>query len=220
MNNTIKRCLIYFSIPFFASLFLVNIYFFRSSNGGGPTATLSHTNDRPNSYAPCSNNSTGIRSVGVLSNGTWSPLITTDSPWLTLINAGTTQGNGFVQYTLEKNFNPYERAAVISIGGQTFTIVQEAFDQNQQCPIDTNPPHIQVSQSGGGVEIFLDDHGFGQTWQIEREIINWLESDQTAGTGSGSTYLRFSPNYSGATRMTTIKVSGKTIPIIQGGTSR
>jgi len=220
MKTKIRRLFLIFVIPFFAGIFLINISLIKHINAGGPTATLSHTNDRPDSYAMCAGHTSDVHSVGVMSTGLWMPQVTTESDWITVLNTEPTRGIGFVQYRVAKNFTPYIRAGVITIGNQTFTILQDPYDETKPCPIETNPAEVRLSNSGGNVPLEMDDHGLNQDWQIEGNSAEWLLLGQPTGRGSGATSFEILLNYSGEPRMTTVKVAGKIIPIIQGGSSR
>ncbi|HQU85240.1 MAG TPA: hypothetical protein PKY59_19020 [Pyrinomonadaceae bacterium] len=220
MLNYKKSVYIFIFILFVSGTISINLYFVKIVNAGGPTTTLSHTNDKPDSYALCSAHTSDPHSVGVLSNGLWMPRVVTDSPWLTLLNSESTQGNGFVQYRLDKNFSPFSRAAVIVIGSSQFTVVQDGFDETKPCPAETNLSDIRASSAGGNFGLTINDHGLDQDWQIENAPLEWLWIGQSTGRGYGETSIGISTNSSPENRMTTITVAGKTIPIIQGGGSR
>ena len=128
MNLKFKYLPIYLSIPFFVGLFLINILNF--NNIGGPTTTLSHTNDIMQSTV-CSINSGGTNSVGVLSDGFWNAVVVTNSPWLQLLDPTSGEGDGFVHYQAEHNYTNSQRTGVIHIGGQEFTVIQNPFDESQ-----------------------------------------------------------------------------------------
>lgn len=218
--NTKTKCLLFFVVPFFVGIFLINLSLIKTINAGGPTTTLSHTNDRPDSYAMCSGHTSDTHSVGVMSSGIWMPQVTTESDWITVLNTEPVRGIGFVQYRVAKNFTPYIRAGVITIGNQNFTILQEPFDETKPCPVETNPADVRLSNSGGSVALEMDDHGLNQNWEIAASQVEWLFLGQPTGRGSGATSFEILLNNTGEPRMTTVTIAGKTIPIIQGGSNR
>ncbi|GEM_PF-7063461 len=219
MNLNFKYRLIYLGIPFFAGLFFINLINFNKENIGGPTTTLSHTNDIMESTA-CSIHSTNTNSVGVQSDGYWDAFVTTESPWLHLLDPTSGQGDGFVRYQVDPNYTGSPRTGILNIGGQDFTVVQNPYDETGTCTAEPNLSELRATSSGVSTEVQINDWGMNLDWQIKINNVDWVIPDRTGGRGSGSAVLMVVENPQPGSRMTVVIIGQKKIPVIQEGLPR
>ena len=63
--------------------------------------------------------------VEALDGAVWS--VTPDDDWITVINAGSGKGNGFVSISVAANPSYKTRTGTVSIGSETFTVIQGGF---------------------------------------------------------------------------------------------
>lgn len=218
MNLEFKYLSAYLSIVFFIGLFFINALNFDKENIGGPTTTLSHTNDIMNSTV-CSVNSTNTNSIGVQSNGFWQAAVITESPWVHLLDPVSGNGDGFARYQAEPNYTDNPRTATINIGGQEFTVFQAAYNPNEVCTVETDVADFRASSSGAVTEIHVNDWGLNLRWTISvPRDTDWILSDRVDGRGSVAANLFVTENSHSTSRMTVVVIGHKIIPIIQGGT--
>jgi M6 family metalloprotease-like protein len=73
--------------------------------------------------------------------------VSNDPSWITITGGGGFTGSGTVSYSISSNMLPQRRSSSISVGRQTFPIVQNA-DNGQPAPVSVSP---SSGSSAGGV---------------------------------------------------------------------
>lgn len=217
MNLEFKYLPAYLSIMFFIGLFFINALNFDKENIGGPTTTLSHTNDVMNSTV-CSVNSTNTNSIGVQSNGYWQATIITESPWVHLLDPVSGNGDGFARYQAEPNYTGNPRTATINIGGQEFAVLQNPYNPGEVCTVEADVTELRASSTGVVTEVHVNDWGLNLDWSIlVPRGTDWILSDRVDGRGSGAANLSVIENPHFTSRMVVVVIGHKNIPVIQGG---
>lgn len=210
---------IYLVVSLFIALCISGAAGMTEPVAAGPGTTLSHTNDLLDSFGGCNESFVETRSVGVLSRESWSAVVTTGTPWLQLVAPIAGSGDGFVQYTVERNLTPFSRAGIINIGGHDFSVTQNAFDESAPCPTDVDRSQLRMSSEGGASEFRLNDWGLERVWRAESANPEWMRFDRTQGSGSGTVKLFIKSNASDSSRMGIVVIAGRIIPVIQQGHS-
>ncbi len=169
---------------------------------GGCTITLS-----ANSANVAATSSTGSFNVTAGSGCTWTA--TSNQSWLTITNGASGSGNGAVNYSATSNTG-VSRSAVISVGGQTFTVTQAA-----GCAITLNTSSVSFA-AAANTGSFNVTAGTGCTWSAVSNQ-TWLTiTSGASGSGNGAVNFSVAAN-TGAARTATITVSGQSFTVIQAG---
>jgi hypothetical protein len=137
--------------------------------------------------------------------------VTTDN-WIT-IGAATGSGNGNVTYTITANTNTTQRLGIISVAGQTFTVVQNG---TSSCSYSINPSNQTLTST-------LETGSFnvttisGCSWTAISND-SWISiTSGNNGSGNGTVHFTCQENTSTTQRVGTITVGGQICTITQSG---
>jgi hypothetical protein len=136
---------------------------------------------------------------------------TTTANWVVFSSGVSGSGNGVVSYSVQENLTGLPRQAVISIGSQTVTIVQDTVATN--CTSSISPSFASFPRGGGtgSVSVTVGD---SCAWQAVSNA-SWITiTSQATGIGSGTVSYRVASNTSGR-RNGTITIAGQTFSLKQ-----
>jgi hypothetical protein len=129
--------------------------------------------------------------------------------WLTVTGGAAGTGNGSVTFAVSQNGGP-QRVGTLTIGGQTFTVTQDA-----ACTFAVSPPSASVGAAAGSGS-FAVTTGGSCGWTAESSSPEWLSiSSGSAGTGSGQVVFNVAANGTGVDRTGTIAVNGVPFSLTQ-----
>jgi hypothetical protein len=141
--------------------------------------------------------------------------VASNSNWITLTSNSIGTGNDAVTFEVRENFTGSARAGTISIGGKTFTVIQDG-GLGSDCDYSVSSLASTFSASGGtgNVAVFSNDRC---AWQAASSA-NWITiTSSSVGIGNGSVTYTVAPNPGSVGRKATITVAGKAIAIKQKG---
>ncbi|HEY0549960.1 MAG TPA: BACON domain-containing carbohydrate-binding protein, partial [Verrucomicrobiae bacterium] len=170
--------------------------------GTGCVASLSQTSIT-NSW----NFETGQVSVAAADGCTWA--VNNTNPWITpLMEVG--EGTNNFRYTVATNASSVSRTGVVTIGGQSFTVVQ----LGTPCTYSISPSGRTVDYPGASGTISVTAPG-GCPWSVM--ITNdWVTITGTSGaSGSGGVYYSVAPNNTLFPRSGNIRVGDQLYSITQ-----
>jgi hypothetical protein len=130
-----------------------------------------------------------------------------NADWLRVTAGAAGTGSGVVQYAAAANSGA-ARTAIITAGGQSFTVAQDA-----ACSFSISPAS-QNSASGGGTASVAVMAPAGCSWSAKSNA-PWIGiSSGQAGSGNGTVQLAVSPN-TGTERTGTVTIGDQTFTIVQ-----
>ena len=175
---------------------------FTVTQAGGCTIALSAT-----SANVAATSGTGSFNVTAGTGCAWTA--TSNQSWLTITSGASGSGNGTVNYSATANTGA-SRSAVISVGGQTFTVTQAA-----GCTIALSVGSVSVA-AVANTGSFNVTAGAGCAWTASSNQ-SWLTISSGA-SGSGNSTVNFSvAANTGVARTATISVSGQSFTVVQAG---
>jgi len=150
----------------------------------------------------------GTGSFAVASNCSWT--VSATARWITLsTTAGT--GESSVSFTAATNPSAEGRTAVITVGGQNFTVVQAGIS----CNVTLAPSSADLPGTGGAGAISVAS-GTGCKWTPYPQA-DWLKITSWSNvSGTGVVQYSASPNPTREPRTGSIVVGEQTFTIIQG----
>jgi hypothetical protein len=139
---------------------------------------------------------------------------TTGAPtWVTVTSGTSGTGTGTVLFTVAANTNPSPRTAVLTIGGQTFTISQAA----APCTFTVFPTSASFAAGSGSGQIGVTASAPACTWTAATST-SWLTiTSGGSGTGNGTTKYDVVANTTTSPRTGTLTVAGQPVSITQTG---
>ena len=141
----------------------------------------------------------------------WTP--TSNAAWVKIINPGQRTGTGTINFTTDPNPGA-ARTAKITVGNKTATINQSA---NSNCTFTISPGSSQVGASGSEVNVNVTASNFC-AWTASSQSPFISVTSGNTGAGNGTVKLKVLAN-AGASRSGTVTIAGKTILVIQDGTT-
>ena len=129
-------------------------------------------------------------------------------PWLTVAPLSG-EGSASVQVAVAANSGA-ERQGTVVIGGQSFTVTQDAV--TPQCSITIAPTSARMPAAGGTTTIAITAAA-GCSWSADSSE-PWLTVAPRTGNGSGSVQVAVAAN-SGAQRQGTVGIGGQSFTVIQ-----
>jgi len=137
---------------------------------------------------------------------------TTAATWIVFNSAVSGNGNGVVSYSVRDNLTGSPRQAVISIGSQTVTIVQDSDVPN--CSPAIFPDFASFPRGGGSGSVNVTLLA-GCAWQSVSNV-NWITITSPAtGIGSGTVNYSVAANTGSARRRGTMTIAGLTFSVKQ-----
>lgn len=214
-------------------------YFTLSSEFGGNAVTsgdTGSTNNPPVAQVPCYTvsisspsklfdhmASSGSFSVNTSRNDcVWS--VSKNSSWITINGSVSRTGNSTIQYTISENTTNETRTGNITVGSQSFTIVQKAKNQEQLPPPSIEIPCYSTSLSesyklfptiGGSGTYTVSLNKSDCSWEIVSDS-NWISiSGSKTRQGSSNITYSVSENETDVVRIGKITTSNQTHVVIQ-----
>ncbi|NOT58740.1 MAG: hypothetical protein HOP19_00790, partial [Acidobacteria bacterium] len=173
---------------------------FTVTQAGGCAFTLSATS--ANVAATASNGSFNVTSSAGCQ---WAA--TSNQSWLTITSGASGSGNGTVNYSVAANTGT-GRSAVITAGGQSFTVTQAS-----GCTYALSATSANVAASSGNQSVNVTS-GAGCTWAAASNA-TWLTVTSGAtGNGNGAVNYSVTAN-GGAQRTGTLTIAGQTYTVTQ-----
>ena len=133
-------------------------------------------------------------------------------PWLTVAPLSG-EGSASVQVAVAANSGA-ERQGTVVIGGQSFTVTQDAV--TPQCSITIAPTSARMPAAGGNTTIAITAAA-GCSWSAQSSE-PWLTVAPQTGNGSGSVQVVVAAN-SGAQRQGTVVIGGQPFSVTQDAVS-
>jgi hypothetical protein len=133
--------------------------------------------------------------------------------WLTLSSGASGTGNGTVAFTVAVNTGA-ARSGTLTIGGQTFTVSQNA--PPPPCSFGIAPTSQNVSRSGGSGSIAVTASAPSCAWTATAGA-PWLTiTSGASGTGNGTVGFSATAN-PGGSRSGTLTIGGQAFTVTQAG---
>jgi hypothetical protein len=137
--------------------------------------------------------------------------------WISVTSGASGSSSGNLQYTVSPNSTTTPRTGSISIGGQTFTIVQSALSCN--ITVDTSGLGSPFGAGGGSGTIGITANAASCQWTASSNA-SWATVGAPSGNGSGALGVTVTSNANSSTpRSTSLTVGGQTINVTQSGTT-
>ncbi len=154
---------------------------------------------------------TGSISVTAPAGCFWKAL--SNNTWITIVpGTETGTGNGSVGYAVELNSTVFPRTGTVSVGGQTFTVMEAGVP----CPFTLNPAG-KLFGAAGKEDAFTVTTLAECEWEATK-IDSWIFITSAAsGTGSGKVSYGVRDNFTGSPRQGTITAGGRSFSIVQAG---
>lgn len=146
------------------------------------------------------------------------PYATNNIPtWVTPVAGAAGNGPGTFSFTVAANSTTVQRSATLSVGGQPFTIIEDA----TACSVTLDTSAVPATFAAGGGLALMGITANGQNCSWNASSNNAFASVAPgSGTGNGSVSVTVSSNGAAAnSRSTSIVIAGTTVPILQSGTA-
>lgn len=182
------------------------------TTGGGCTVDVS-----PTSLTLAAGGDGGSLVVTSGPGCTWSA--TSNANWLS-ITAATGSGSGWVSYVATPNSTGSSRNASISIGSRSVSVTQSSSGGGGGgggCTVDVSPASLLLAAAAGSGSLSVASAS-SCTW-TPTSAASWLRITAATGAGSGWVSYVFDANTASAARTTTVSVGGRTVDVMQSGTS-
>ena len=135
-----------------------------------------------------------------------------DPSFLTVTSGSNGSGNGTVNFSVTANGNANSRNGTLTIGGQTFTVIQSG--TGVSCSYTLTPPDAVVGAAGGGGFSVTVTTGAGCAWSAASFSAFLTITGGASGSGSGSFQYSVLAN-PGSDRIGTISAAGQTFTVAQ-----
>ncbi len=165
----------------------------------------------PTSAFYSSRGGSGLINMTAPSGCTWS--VVNPASWVTIQATTSPTGDGLIYYAVRDNFTTSPRMAVLTIGGQSFQIVQDGIP-NANCNFTVMPDSQSFPAIGGtgNEKVNLS----GECSWTAHSLDSWLIITSTPlGSGNGSVTFTVTQNTTGQSRRGTLIVAGHFISIKQ-----
>jgi len=176
---------------------------------GGQIFTVNQSSGCVFSISPASANISAAGGTGSLSVSSGNGCVWTaaaNSSWITITAGSGGSGNGTIAFSAQPNTG-IARTGTIIVGGQTFTVNQDA-----GCSYSISPSRIDVG-AAGGTGSFNVNSGVGCPYNA---ISNapWITITGGGGSGNGNVIFSVAPN-TGVARTGTITAGGQIFTVRQ-----
>ena len=149
-------------------------------------------------------------------NGSFNVIATAGCSWTAVssahwvsINSGSGTGSGSVSYSVTSNPSPNARTGTITVGTQTFTVVQSGFT----CNFSLSPSSATIAGSGASGSFNLTVQS-GCSWTAASSA-PWLAAIPDSGSGPAAINYTAAANPDAAARTATIAVGTQTFTVTQ-----
>ena len=151
---------------------------------------------------------TGTVSVSTTASCGWTA--TSNAAWITLAPNPSGTGSGSVTFTVAPNSGA-ARSGAITIGGQTFTVEQDA--PSALCTFSITPTSQSFGPAGGNGSVSVTASGPACAWTAVSNA-SWISLGVAAGIGNGTVSFSVAA-FNGGTRTGTLIVAGQTFTVTQ-----
>jgi hypothetical protein len=157
----------------------------------------------------------GTLNIGVASGAQCSWSASTPAAYVTFQGGGAGTGNGTATVNVAPNPNAAQRTAIITIGGQNYTLTQFG----QTCSFTLSPGLVSIPAGGGGVLTNLSASAGSCPWTASSNsgFVTLDAGVPASGTGSQTLSMTVTPNAGAAARQGTVTIGGQTLTINQDG---
>jgi hypothetical protein len=135
--------------------------------------------------------------------------------WIFITSEGSGTGPGVVSYGVRDNLTGSPRQGSITVGGLSFTIVQDG-GTGDGCVYGLNPSSTVFGSAGGQGNVQLTT-GAQCAWEAKSSVTWITVSSQTVGIGGGTVTFDVEPNPGVGGRAGTIIIGGQSFKIKQTG---
>jgi hypothetical protein len=182
-------------------------------NSGSSPPTIAANFMAPCSYSlsPTSQNFNAQGGLGSFTVTTaaacgWRPV--PSAGWITILPSGS-EGTGKVSYAVASNGGS-ARAGSIAVGGQNFSIGQQAFG----CTYSISPAFASPGDTGGNISVSVGSPA-GCGWTATANAAWLTVKSGASGSGGGVVVLNVAAN-TGGSRSGTATIAGQTFSVTQG----
>ncbi|MGA8130664.1 MAG: BACON domain-containing carbohydrate-binding protein [Syntrophobacteraceae bacterium] len=155
----------------------------------------------------------GNASVGVISpTGCAWPAVSNVS-WISIVSGAKGTGDGTVTYSVAANNTTTQRVGTLTIAGQTFTVTQAAASCSNA---SISPTSASPGYSGGNATANLTSPA-GCPWTAASNASWIIIVSGGSGSGNGTVTYSVAANPTGASRIGTLTIAGKTLTVTQAG---
>ncbi len=145
----------------------------------------------------------------------WAP--TTQFPWITITSGQSGTGNGTITFAVAANTATATRTGAIEVGGQTFTVVQEAAPP---CDLTLSANSVVLDSPSGSSSFNVTTNVSTCQWTATTQD-GWIViTSGQIGVGNGTVAFNVTTNDTGANRSGTITITNSdetvTFTVFQG----
>ena len=141
--------------------------------------------------------------------------VSNHTSWLTVTSGASGSGNGTVAFSASANPNTTARTGTITIGGQTFSVNQNA----ASCAFTISPTSMQQVPFAGGNGSSTVTTSDGCAWTATSNT-SWITVTSGAqGTTSGQVNFTVAPSTATSQRLGSLTIAGRTFAVTQVGNS-
>ncbi|MGC4055788.1 MAG: BACON domain-containing carbohydrate-binding protein [Paludibaculum sp.] len=156
----------------------------------------------------------GSGTATVTTTGACSWSATSDVSWLTIGSGATGTGSGTVAFNVAANTGSAARTGVLTIGGQTLSIAQEAgASGGSGCTVTLGATAATVDALATTRSVAVTAVS-GCRWSASSDAY-WLTLSSSSGSGTGSIAFTAAENTTGANRVGTLTIGGSTFTVTQ-----
>ena len=164
----------------------------------------------PTSQSVVAGGGTGSTAVTAPAGCAWTG-VSNNTSWLTVTSGASGSGAGTVAFSASANPNTSARTGTLTIGGQTFSVTQNA----AACTYSLAPTSQSVNASGGTGSTAVTTLA-GCAWTGVSNNTSWLTvTSGASGTGPGTVAFSASANPNTTARTGTLTIGGQTFSVTQ-----
>ena len=156
----------------------------------------------------------GENTVNVYAAASCSWQVTSNAGWIEITSASSCSGNDIVSYVVRDNLSAAPRSGTITIGGVTFTVIQDS-STSAECEYAISPVFTSYPKNGGtgSIAVIAEDRC---AWQAISNASWIVVTSAGSGIGNGAVSYTVQPN-SGGGRSGSITIAGKAFLVKQKG---
>ena len=166
----------------------------------------------PTSQSVVAGGGTGSTAVTTLAGCAWTG-VSNNTSWLTVTSGASGTGPGTVAFSASANSNTTARTGTLTIGGQTFSVTQNA----ASCAFTISPASMQqvpFAGANGSSTVTTSD---GCAWTATSNT-SWITVTSGAqGTTSGQVTFAVAPSTATSQRLGSLTIAGRTFAVTQVG---
>lgn len=175
-------------------------------------ASCSCALSQPSAFVPA-NGGQGSVNMATGSSCTWTAQ--SNASWITMTSASSGTGNATLTFEVRENFTGSARTGTLSIGDQSFTVVQDG-GASPDCSLSLSSFSNTYAASGGSGSVMVGTES-RCAWSATSNV-NWITfTSATNGIGNATVSYTVASNPDTSGRKGTITVSGQAIAVKQKG---